>query len=263
MDTFFAIARRSWQRYLTYRAATIAGFITNFIFGIMRVSILLALYGDRTSVEGYTISGILTYTALSQAIIAYLSFFGWFALADSIYNGDIAVDLLKPIPLFRLWLAQDLGRALVNLLLRGVTILICYALIFDLTFPTTLPHIALISFTLIISWLLSFMWRFLINLTALWSPNARGFIRFGFVISWFASGFMMPLRFFPPWLQQILYLTPFPHLLNSVVEVYLGLLTGPDLYLILAQQIAWCLGLYLIIHLTLQRGIRRLVILGG
>ena len=263
MRLFWELTHRSFRRHLTYRAAALAGLATNFFFGLLRVSVLLALYGQRQQVEGYTVADIITYTALTQAVIAYLSFFGWFDLMESVYTGDVAMDLLKPMSLFRFWLAQDLGRALVNLLLRGVTIMLLYGLMFDLAYPETAVQWLVLLWTMILSWLLSFCWRFLINLAAFWSPNARGAIRFGFILAWFFSGFLMPLRFLPDWVQRIAYLTPFPHTLNTVVEVYVGVLTGPELGRALLIQASWVLILALVIQWVLQTAVRRLVVLGG
>ncbi len=87
MRLFFELARRSFQRYLTYRAATVAGLVTNLFFGLMRVAVLLALYGEQTEVQGFTIPDVITYTGLTQAIIAYLSMFGWYDLMNSVHSG--------------------------------------------------------------------------------------------------------------------------------------------------------------------------------
>ena len=43
------------------------------------------------------------------------------------------------------------------------------------------------------------------------------------------SGFFMPLRFMPDWFVRLCDLTPFPSMVNTIVEMYLGLLKGPAL----------------------------------
>ena len=82
-------------------------------------------------------------------------------------------------------------------------------------------------------------------------------------MSWFMSGFFMPLRFFPDWFTRICYLTPFPHMINTVVEVYLGLLPGPQLIQALLNQAVWVILLILMSRIVLWAGVRRLVIQGG
>ena len=137
MRVFWEMTKRSFQRYLTYRAAALAGLATNFFFGLLRMAILLALYGERPQVAGLTVADVITYSALSQALIGYLSVFGWYDLMNSVYTGEIGSDLLKPLGLMRFWLAQDVGRALVNFLLRGVLIMVAFELVVDLVYPQT------------------------------------------------------------------------------------------------------------------------------
>ena len=117
--------------------------------------------------------------------------------------------------------------------------------------------------TLIMAGLVSFAWRFLVNLSAFWTPNALGIGRFAFGLSQFLSGFMLPLRFFPDWFNHLCALTPFPSMINTVVEVYLGVVKGPDMWLAILTQAGWFLGLALLAQLVMRLGIRTLVIQGG
>jgi ABC-type uncharacterized transport system permease subunit len=50
---------------------------------------------------------------------------------------------------------------------------------------------------------------------------------------------------------------------NTVIEIYLGILNGPDLFWALLNQLFWILFLFLLASLVLKVGIRRLVVLGG
>ena len=138
-----------------------------------------------------------------------------------------------------------------------------YGLFFNVTYPADLGQWALLLAVLPLSWLCSFSFRFLLNLSAFWSPNARGVIRLGFVAAWFFSGFLMPLRFFPDWVQRAAMWTPFPHMMHTVAEVYLGTLSGAELLQALALQLGWAAGLTGLCLWLLRRGMNHLVIQGG
>jgi ABC-2 type transport system permease protein len=263
MRLFWELVKLSFQRQLTYRAAAMAGLLTNLFFGFLKATVLIALYNGRPEVAGMSLEGAITYTGLTQAIIAYLSIFGWYELMHSVYSGEVATDLLKPMSYFNFWLAQDIGRALTNLLLRGLTIMLIYALIFDITLPEEAGQWLALTISLALGLLVSFAWRFLVNLAAFWTPNAVGVGRFAFGLVWIMSGFIMPLRLFPDWFLFLCYLTPFPAMVNTSAEVYLGLLTGPTLLQALLGQLFWFIILVVIGQLTLRVGIRRLVIQGG
>jgi ABC-2 type transport system permease protein len=263
MGLFWVISAKSIQRQLVYRASAIAGLVTNLFFGLLRAAVLIALYGSRTEVAGISIEGAITYTGITQGIIGFLSLFNWYDLMNTVYTGAIATDLVKPFNYYRFWLAQDFGRAMTQLLLRGMPIMLIYAILFPTTFPTSIYQWFAIILSMFLAWSISFSWRFLLNLTSFWVPNAVGILRFGFLISWFFSGFLMPIRYFPEWFQQICYLTPFPHMINTIVEIYLGVLNGPELLRIILLQLGWAVSLLMVSNLILKAGIRRLVILGG
>ena len=263
MRLFWELCKLSFQRQLTYRAAALAGLATNFFFGLLRAAVMTALYGARREVAGLSLEAAITFTGLTQATIAFLSLFSWYDVMNSVYTGDISSDLLKPMSYFTFWLAQDLGRAVAALLMRGLTIMIAYALMFRITLPRGWQQWLALAVALLLSWLVSFSWRFLINLAAFWTPNALGIGRFAFGLSWFASGFLMPLRFFPDWFVRLCNLTPFPATINTVIEVYLGVLTGPELIQALLGQVLWVFILVITGHLVLRAGVQKLVIQGG
>jgi ABC-2 type transport system permease protein len=263
MRLFWELTKLSFQRQLAYRGAIWAGLVTNAFFGLLRAALLIALYGDRTEVAGLSLRDAVTFTALSQAVIAYLMIFGWYDVMRSVYSGEVASDLLKPMSYFRFWLARDLGRAVVQVFLRGATMLLLYAIFVPITTPTSVPQWLAVVAAICLSWLVSFSWRFFVNLAAFWTPNAAGIGRFAFGLVWVMSGFLMPLRFYPDWFIAICYATPFPALVNTVVEIYLGLLDGPQMLSALAVQAIWAIALIAACHVTLAAGVRRLVIQGG
>ncbi|MCI0520998.1 MAG: ABC-2 family transporter protein [Chloroflexi bacterium] len=253
----------SFRRQITYRAAAFAGLATNFFFGILRAAVITALYGARGEVAGISLQAAVTYTGFTQAIIAYLSLFGWYEMMETVSSGDIASDLLKPMGLFQFWMARDLGRAAANLILRGVPLMAGYWLLYDITFPAGAAHWLAFLASLVLAWMVSFAWRFLVNLTAFWVSDAVGIGRLFFTLSWFLSGFVMPLRYLPDWFTALCNLTPFPHTINTVVETYLGILTPAQTAQALLMQAAWFVALAAAAHFVMRAGVRRLVVQGG
>jgi ABC-2 type transport system permease protein len=132
-----------------------------------------------------------------------------------------------------------------------------------ITFPHEISQWAALIVSLILAWIISFTWRFLVNLTGFWTPDARAIGRFGFALLYFVTGFLMPLRFFPDWFVHLCSYTPFPYMVNTVVEIYLGVLSGTHLLIELTKQAVWVILLVMICQLTLRSGVRKLVIQGG
>ncbi len=260
---FSKVTRLAAQQQITYRGAMLSGLATNLAFGLLRAFVILALYQGRGEVNGLTARESITFIALSQALIAFLSIFGSYDLMNSVYTGAVGSDLLKPVHLFVYWMARDLGRSLVNLVTRGLALIVLYSLFFNLAFPARIDQWAALSASLVLAWLVSFAFRFLVNLASFWTPEARGIGRIAFALSMLFSGFIMPLRLYPDWFARLCAFTPFPSIVNTSVEVYLGALSGGALWQSLAMQAAWFLVLVLLCQAVLARGVRRLVIQGG
>lgn len=263
MKTFWRVVGLSFQQQLTYRTAILAGLFTNLFFGVLRAAVVIALYDGRGEVNELTLQGAITYVAISQGMIAFLQIFGSTDLMNTVYNGSIGSDLLKPLHLFTFWMARDLGRAVVNLIGRGVFLLALFMLFYPIYVPSGLKQWLLLPLAMGLGWLVSFAWRFLVNLAAFWTPDARGYARIAFTVSQLFSGFLMPMRLYPDWFVELCHLTPFPAMFNTSVELYLGILSGQDLWLALLNQVIWFVILAAAAQLVLLAGVRRLVIQGG
>jgi ABC-2 type transport system permease protein len=260
---YWELARRGYRRYAAYPAATAAGLFTNTVFGFMIAYILLGLYSHRTHVGGYTPSDTLTYVWIAQGMLAAIAVWGWYDLALRIRTGDIASDLTRPVDPLRAGLAFDYGRALYQILYRGIPPLIVGALVFDLTAPRNpLVWLAfLVSVALAIG--VSFGFRFLYNTSAFWLLHYRGAVVVSVLVASLFSGLYIPVVFFPEWLKAIAYATPFPAMLQIPVDVFVGRREGWGILLALLAQAGWLAVMLLLCHAAFARGTRRLVVQGG
>ncbi len=263
MKIFWRLVRISFRQQLTYRTAMWAGLATNLFFGMLRVAVLLALYNGQESVNGLSAQAAVTFAGLTQAMIMFLSLFGYFEIMQSVSSGAVAGDLIRPVNYFQLWLGKDLGRSLVNLVIRGILFFAIFALFFRILTPQSAGQWLAFVLSLGLSYLLSFSWRFLINLTAFWTPDALGIGRIMFLLTQFLSGFLMPLQLLPDWFSQLCRLTPFPSIVNTPVSIFLGTIQGNVLWLELLRQGAWLGVLVLAGQWIYRAGIRRLVLQGG
>ena len=263
MTAFLATIRTSFRRQLTYRAANLSGLATNLMFAFFRAAVLIALFNEQSSVNGLSIQDAITYAGLTQSLIGYLSFFHWYDMMHTVYDGQIGADLLKPMGLFTYWLGIDIGRAMGSFLIRSLPLFLVFALFYNVVWPSSILHWLAFLLAITQALLVSFAWRFLVNLAAFWTPNALGIGRFAFGLSWTFSGFYMPLALFPDWLANFSKLSPFGASIYIPIEIFLGTVQGPAMVESLLIQSAWVVILILIDYLVLSLGIRKLVIQGG
>ena len=263
MRLYVELAKKSFQRQVVYRGATLAGFVTNLFFGNLRAAVMIAVYGASTNVAGYSLGDAITYTGITQALIGGMAMWGWYDMIRSIKSGEVASDLSKPFDYYGFWLAQDVGRSLYQLLARGVTIMIAYGLIFRISVPATLEQWALLLISLALGILISFAWRFLVSTAAFWMTDASGFARMAYFLVLFPSGFLVPVAFMPPWLQAVCRATPFPSVIDTPSRIYLGQSQGAEAVALIVTQVFWSIVLTLAGRLVMEAGRWKLTIQGG
>ena len=262
MRAYWALSRRAFRRYSTYRGATVGGLLTNTAFGFMRGYVLLALYRSRPNAGGWDATDAITYIWLTQAILMTVAMWGWNELGDRVRTGSIATDLVRPLDIQWGLLAEDYGRAAYQLLARGVVPLATGAVFFDLRIPQD-PRIWLAFLaSLAIGTGVSFGVRFIANAAAFWIIETRGInIAYSIAVN-LLSGFIIPVVLFPGWLRSLSRFLPFASVIQTPIEVFLGK-HGVFPIGTLAVQALWLVALLGLGRLVLRAGTRHLVVQGG
>ncbi len=263
MRLYVELAKKSFQRQIAYRAATLAGLVTNVFFGILRGSVMVALYGATQTIAGYSLRDAVTYTGLVQALIGAIALWGWYDMIRSLKSGEVATDLSRPFDYYNFWLAQDLGRSLFQLITRSVITMSVFVIFFGASTPNSIEQWAFTIVTVVLALLLSFGWRFLVSTLGFWAVNATGYARLAYFAVLFPSGFAVPLAFMPGWLQAVCNVTPFPSIINTPVEIYLGHARGVEAMGLIGLQTVWLAVLVALGRWAAEAGRRKLTIQGG
>jgi ABC-2 type transport system permease protein len=264
--TFGALVGSGFRRYATYRQATIAGTFTNIVFGFLRCYVLLAVAmgAVRGHPGGYDRAQLATFVWVGQGLLSVTGIWGWTELADRIRTGDVASDLLRPVPPVTAYLAADLGRAAHGMLTRFLPPVVVGALFFPFAFPHRWQTVPLFLVSVVLAVVGSFGCRFLVNASAYWLQDARGPVMLWTLSSGVLSGLYFPLRLLPGWAAVTLWVgTPLPGLLQTPLDVLVerdppGLQAG----LVLLQAV-WAAGLLLLARTVQRRAERKLVVQGG
>ena len=266
LATFGALGWSGFRRYATYRQATVAGSFTNIVFGFLRCYVLLAVaagaVGGRPG--GYDERQLATYVWVGQGLLTVVGIWGWSDLSDRIRTGDIAADLLRPVPPVTAYLAADLGRALYGMCTRFLPPVLVGALFFPLVTPARWQTVPLFALSVLLAVIGSFGCRFLVNATAYWLHDARGPLMFWTLGSGVLAGLYFPLRLLPDWLAISVWVaTPLPGLLQTPLDVLVerdppALQAG-----LVALQAVWAVIMIALASWVQRRAERKLVVQGG
>ncbi|WP_253761478.1 ABC-2 family transporter protein [Hamadaea flava] len=261
---FGALAAIGFRRYATYRQAAIASLATNTMFGFLRSYVLLGVAAGTGAAAGYSTEQLLTFVWLGQGLIGVVQLWGWTELSDRIRSGDVVMDLLRPQRTLTTYLAQDMGRAGLAMLIRFAPPLIVASLVFGLAKPQHVWTYPLGLLSIVLAVVVCFCCRFLVNCCAYWLLDNRGPSMFWLFCSGLFGGLFFPLHFLPEPLTWALWLaTPFPSLLQAPLDVISEYAGRPGPLVIVGLQLFWAAVLLGLCELIQRRAERKLVVQGG
>jgi len=271
------LARLTFLKLMAYRMRYVTGILTYGIFVGGQYAVWRAVYTaqnpagtplDQMTMDGLTLPAMATYIA-----VGYIARAAYFTNTDSeiaarFQNGDVALDLLKPIDFHGQWLAQATGETLFRILFFALPMAVVLVPLFGIQAPSgpgwwQFPALFVLAFWVNaeLNLLTGTMSFFLEDITGLMSLKRN--------LTMLLSGLMFPLHFldaFSPLLTKTVECLPFASIAYYPTMAYVGRLgTHGAISFVggVAVAVAWVAVLRLV-NLTLWRRAKaRLEVQGG
>lgn len=248
---------------LAYRFELIFALLKQIMFITLNVLLWKTLFSNKTVISGVTFEQMLTFTIL-MAFLSNVYVHGIEGkLRQRIRMGDVAIDYIKPINVFAMFFAEDLGAIAVNLMQRFLPLLIIFCVFIKIPLPVTAIHFILFFasafFGFLILWLLSaifgLLYFWIIDLGPL------GTIKDNIVA--FLSGSMIPIWFFPKEFQDISVFLPFIYTYQAPVDIFIGKTSIQHALFVIAIQMIWCVIFFIIFSILSKKASRNVMVQGG
>lgn len=263
MNAYLAIFKARFATLFQYRAAALAGLLTQVFWGLLEVMILWGFYAQSTTVQPITFSEATTFVWLGQAFLQLVPWNIGRELDAQVRSGNIVYELLRPINLYWLCYSRALAMRVVPTLLRCLPLLILAYLFFDLPLPESFFAALFFLASLIFSALLSAAITTLVMISLFWTISGEGILRLMPGLSTLLTGLAVPLPLFPTWLQPFISLQPFRGIIDIPVRLYLGIIPANEAFYYLFFQSAWIAIFIFLGKLLMQKALSRIVIQGG
>lgn len=263
MKPYIAILSARMRTLLQYRAAALAGLVTQLFWGGIRVMVFTAFYQSSTAAQPMSLPNTISYLWLIQALLLLLPFRLDPELRAMMRDGSIAYELARPTDLYWLWYARAIAQRFAPALLRAVPLLLIAWAFLGLRLPPSPGAALAFVVSLAGAVLLSAAISTLMTITMLWTISGEGLWRLLSILTMFLSGSYVPLPLFPEWAQPFLAAQPFRGVMDTPFRFYVGHIPTHGLLAGLAHQLVWTAAFVLIGRLVLARGVSRLVVQGG
>ena len=243
MKKYFSFFRLRFAMGLQYRAAALAGIVTQFAWGFMEIMVFHGFYRADASAFPISFSATVSYVWLQQAFLALSAV--WMLeneIFDSIVDGNIAYELCRPVNIYNMWYSRNTANRLSRAVLRCFPVLLVAALVpapYGMNGPASPGHFLLFLITLLLGLAVTVSFNMLIYMLTFFTISPQGLRIFFMSTMEFFSGAVIPLPFFPDKLRQVMELLPFASMQNVALRVYSGSMNGGEMRRAVFLQVFW------------------------
>jgi ABC-2 type transport system permease protein len=260
---YLILTSQSLQMAMAYRGRLFLSLLSGLIQVLVLYYIWKVVFTRQVEIHGFTLSSMVTYIFISYAVRNLYSFYTETAISRTIRDGSVALELIKPLNYQLARFFESLGSVLVEGLLTGALVLVLGFGLFRITAPPNLAAGGLFVISLGLSLLVNFALSYMVGLVSFWTTSLFGIINSKRFIMDFFSGGLVPLTFFPGWLQGVTLALPFYSVVHVPVSIYLGRLAGEEAYDAILQQAIWAAVLWGLGHLMWAQASKKITIYGG
>jgi ABC-2 type transport system permease protein len=259
-----------WE-LIRIRFLTMLAYRVNYYSGIIIYSLnigsyyflWMAIYGKNTQLQGFRAIEMATYIAVAWMARAFYFNNIDREIALEIRDGTVAIQLIRPYHYLLVKVFQSFGEGLFRLCLFSIPGMVVVSLIFPIHLPTSWIVWGKFAISSVLAFLVNVQINIITGLLAFFVLNNTGLIRTKRFLVDLLSGLIIPISFFPDWVQEIFTYLPFQAISYLPTLILVKNLSGPELYHALGIQMIWCLMLSLIISRMWRLARKTLVVQGG
>lgn len=222
-------------------------------------------YNNSQNIKGYSLEQMVWYFAAVTFVNTCVHTFTDSRISTRIRNGNLSIDLLKPVGIMKIELGHGLGIKIPAILIQFLLPFFIYSLII---FPSFVTVNSVFKFTIlnIGGFTISFLTNYIIGLIAFYIKNNNSIIRLkGFLFN-FAGGAFIPLDFLPNWANNVLNILPFKYVYYWPIQFFLNSQKTQGtfiFYKILFIQLLWSVLLFTLGKFLYNKVIKNYCAVGG
>ncbi|MFQ9514743.1 MAG: ABC transporter permease [Eubacterium sp.] len=216
-----AVASVTYKEWSAYRTHSMVSIFVGPVYFIVQYFIWNSVYGgSQTTIYNMELSQILSYFG-AVTLIGYLTMdFADWNLQMLIRTGKFITFNLRPIHHRFFALSQKIGHRALGFLFEFLPCFLIFQFIFKVNMIPV--HIGWTVLSIGLSFLMNFYVNYCIGMTAFWLVQASGIKNVFNVLCSLLSGSIIPLVFFPGFLQKILFFLPFQYISYVPAMVFTG-----------------------------------------
>lgn len=267
MRKYWIVFKVALAERLVYRADFFISTFLRFIPIITTILLWRAVYdgSGRVEVGGLAYNEMVAYYLFIMIARAFGSMPRLASsIAADIRDGELRKYLLQPIDYLAYYAALRAAHKLVYFVMAAAP----YGIVFWICreFLPGWPSGIMLAYsvaTLILAFMLGFLFHACIGLLGFWFLEVASFLHVIMTVQYFVSGHMFPLSLLPDGIQQVVLWLPFAYETYFPTMILLQRLDVAQVQHVLFVQSVWIIVLAVTARLAWWRGLRRYAAFGG
>lgn len=246
----FRIFLLQFERVFQYRSMIFVWFLVSLFHPL----IYLMFWKGR--------AGAVSFGDVSTYYLLFIIAGGFFVHVEGdarydMVQGNLSLYLMKPFSYLRTKFFSELPWRLIQGFFGLVTLSLLVVIgHIPLSIVLTVENMVTALMIAVGGYLIMFLLKMIVLILALWMEDIGGLQQFVEMLIIIFAGFVMPIRYFPPFAAAAAHLTPFPYMLYYPVIAFQGQLPIPVFQLLIAQAV-WLILLYVVYQRLWTQGIRK------
>jgi ABC-2 type transport system permease protein len=249
---------------IVFRADYMIGLAFSFLYIALQIFIWRGLYGDSGEAKmGIVLNDMVAYTILSGVTRMLTKSDVSLDINASVLDGSISTRLLLPLGYRTYYFLSNLSENLFWSLYQSLPPILVAIVFFGLRFDLAPQRFGIYCISVMMALAINFLFSFIMGASVIWLRDAYFLERYIELIFRLFAGNIVPMWFFPGWLNTASRFLPFRYVIFEPISILLGKTPMERVAGVLGMQVLWIAILFGLMSLIWSLGKKHIMIQGG
>jgi len=248
---------------MTYEFSVYGNIFLQTIIMITSAYFWKALYKGQESVGAVDAESMLTYIIISSMMSVLLITNVEKRIEMSVGKGTVATDMMKPVNLFGVYFAEDLGSVFALVFQNMLPILIIGIIFIKVPAMADVSALPLFVIAVLESFMINWLIAALFGMIAFAAVSIDALIQVKKHLIRLLSGSIIPIWFFPSGVAKVLSSLPFVYIYQLPLSIYIGKGERAEQIAGMKIQFLWLVALTAVFIFAQKRVTKKVMVQGG
>ena len=248
---------------MTYEFSVYGNIFLQTIIMITSAYFWKALYKGQENVGAVDAESMLTYIIISSMMSVLLITNVEKRIEMSVGKGTVATDMMKPVNLFGVYFAEDLGSVFALVFQNMLPILIIGTLFIKVPKMADVSALPLFVIAVLESFMINWLIAALFGMIAFAAVSIDALIQVKKHLIRLLSGSIIPIWFFPTGVAKVLSSLPFVYIYQLPLSIYIGKGERAEQIAGMKIQFLWLVALTAVFIFAQRRVTKKVMVQGG